>query len=347
MNLEQIHITPTYLRLIAELDGFKAAWTHMARLQPERLNQLRKVATIESIGSSTRIEGSRLSDREVEQLLSRLEQKSFRSQDEQEVAGYVALMETVFSSYEVIPLTENFIKQLHGILLQYAAKDEYHNGAYKMIPNHVEAFDADGKSLGIIFATTSPFDTPFQMSRLVEETRQHLNEDIVHPLLVIGVFVVRFLAIHPFQDGNGRLSRALTTLLLLKSGYSYVPYVSLESNVEQNKEDYYLALRRTQTTLLADKPDWEPWLNFFLLMLKKQKDILEARTALEQNLQSLSALGQTILVFARERGRITTGKIEAMTQQPKSTVKKRLSELVKLGHLRRNGQGRGSWYELA
>jgi Fic family protein len=347
MNLEQIPITPTYLRLIAELDGFKAAWTHMTRLQPERLNQLRKVATIESIGSSTRIEGSRLSDREVELLLSRLEQKSFRSRDEQEVAGYAALMETVFSSYEVIPLTENYIKQLHGILLQYAAKDEYHKGAYKMIPNHVEAFDADGKSLGIVFATTSPFDTPFQMNRLVEETRLHLNEHVLHPLLVIGAFVVRFLAIHPFQDGNGRLSRALTTLLLLKSGYNYVPYVSLESIVEQNKEDYYLALQRTQTTLQTDKPDWEPWLNFFLLMLKKQKAILEDRIVIERSLQSLSPLSQSILVFASERGRITTGEIEALTQQPKSTIKKRLSELVQSGYLRLNGQGRGSWYELA
>lgn len=347
MNLDTILITPAYLRLIAEIDEFKGSWKRMTRLQPERLHQLRKVATIESIGSSTRIEGSRLTDREVEDLLSRLETKSFRSRDEEEVAGYAELMDTIFSSFEVIPLTENYIKQLHGILLRYTVKDDYHKGSYKMVPNHVEAFDAGGKSLGIIFETTSPFDTPFQMSRLLEETRLRLNEKELHPLMVIGSFIVCFLAIHPFQDGNGRLSRALTTLLLLQAGYTYVPYVSLESIVEQNKEDYYLALRRTQTTLFSDHPNWEPWLNFFLLMLKKQKDLLSDQIALEEQITPLSLLSEQILILALERGRLTTGEIEIVLGVPRSTIKKHLSELVSSGNLIRQGKGRGAWYEPA
>jgi Fic family protein len=333
------------LKLIAEIDEFKGTWKRMTNLRPDRLQQLRKVATIESIGSSTRIEGSRLTDREVETLLSRLETQSFRSRDEEEVAGYAELMETIFSNFEIIPLTENYIKQLHGILLRYAAKDHHHKGSYKTIPNHVEAFDADGNSLGVIFATTSPFDTPFQMSRLVETTRLRLSENELHPLLVIGMFIVCFLAIHPFQDGNGRLSRALTTLLLLRAGYTYVPYVSLESIVEQNKEDYYLALRRTQTTLFSNAPDWEPWLNFFLRMLKKQKDLLSDRIALEESLQSLPPLSEQILILTRERGRITTGEIARLIEEPRSTIKKRLGELVSSGQLIRHGQGRGAWYE--
>jgi Fic family protein len=347
MNLDHSPITPLFLKLIAEIDEFKGTWKRITNLQPDRLQQLRKVATIESIGSSTRIEGSRLTDREVETLLSRLETQSFRSRDEEEVAGYAELMDTIFSSFEVIPLTENYIKQLHGILLRYTAKDHYHKGSYKTVPNHVEAFDAGGNSLGIVFATTSPFDTPFQMSRLVETTRLRLSEKELHPLLVIGMFIVCFLAIHPFQDGNGRLSRALTTLLLLQAGYTYVPYVSLESIVEQNKEDYYLALRRTQTTLFSETPNWEAWLNFFLRMLKKQKDLLADRIALEGALQTLPVLSEQILILTRERGRITTGEIETLVQAPRSTIKKRLGELVSSGQLIRHGQGRGAWYELA
>ena len=247
----------------------------MQQVAPERLAALRRVATIESIGSSTRIEGARLSDREVEELLSRLDKTAFSSRDEEEVAGYAEVMDEVFQGYPNIPLTENHIKQLHGMLLRHTTKDQRHRGQYKTLPNNVEAFDADGNSIGVIFKTVTPFDTPFRMQELVSWTRATTPEDkSLHPLLVIGVFAVVFLQIHPFQDGNGRLSRVLTTLLVLKAGYSYVPYSSLESVIERNKDGYYLALRRTQGTLESDEPDWIPWLRFFLASLKAQKERL-------------------------------------------------------------------------
>ena len=148
---------------------------------------------------------------------------SFRTRDEQEVGGYAETMETVFSSFREIPLTENFIRQLHGMLLKFSTKDERHRGDYKKFPNHVEAFDAEGKSQGVIFQTASPFQTPALMKELVEWTNKELNEKELHPLLIIGIFVLVFLQIHPFQDGNGRLSRILTTLLLLREGFAYVP----------------------------------------------------------------------------------------------------------------------------
>jgi hypothetical protein len=171
----------------------------------------------------------------VEALLSGLESRSFRSRDEQEVAGYAALMETVFVNYEQIPLTESYIKQPHAVLLQHSLKDERHRGTYKSIPNQVEAFGPNSESLGVVFATATPFDTPFRMTELVAWTRDSLQNKQIHPLLVTEAFVLRFLAIHPFQDGNGRLSRALTTLLLLQSGYAYVPYSSLESVIEKQR----------------------------------------------------------------------------------------------------------------
>jgi Fic family protein len=341
-------ITPEILSLVAQIDEFKGAWRALSVQAPQRLAALRRVATIESIGSSTRIEGARLSDREVEALLSRLDTQSFRSRDEEEVAGYAEAMERVFISYADIPLTENTIKQLHGMLLRHSGKDERHRGQYKTLPNHVEAFDADGKSLGIVFETATPFDTPRRMQELVEWTQAALADAALHPLLVIGVFTVVFLAIHPFQDGNGRLSRILTTLLLLKPGYGYVPYSSLESVIEANKEGYYLALRRTQRTLAEALPEWEPWLLFFLRALQRQKARLAEKIAGEKLMSAaVPALAQAILDLARDHGRIGIGDIIRVTGQNRSTIKLRLGELVRGGQLARHGKGRATWYTPA
>lgn len=346
MKTKSLKITPEILRLIADMDEFKGAWRAMTALAPERLTVLRRVATIESIGSSTRIEGAKLSDREVENLLGRLERTAFVSRDEQEVAGYANVMDTVFASHATIPLTENYLKQLHAMLLRHATKDERHRGEYKKLPNHVEAFGPQGERLGIIFETASPFDTPHRMQELLAWTRESLSDASLHPLLVIGLFVVEFLAIHPFQDGNGRLSRVLTTLLLLQSGYAYVPYSSLESVIEHNKEGYYLALRRTQGTLATDAPDWDPWLLFFLRALKQQKDRLAAKLARDSRLDDLHPDALAILEQVRVSGRISTGEAEKLTGAPRPTVKVRLAELVKRGLLARQGQGRGAWYGL-
>ena len=259
LNTDTLDITNTVLKLISELDEFKGAWQAIGRIAPERLSSLRHVATIESIGSSTRIEGVKLSNREVEQLLSNLETQSFANRDEQEVAGYAAVMETVFENAKHIPLTVNYIKQLHGQLLQYSDKDTRHRGEYKTLSNSVEAFTPEGEGIGVIFQTATPFDTPRLMDELIEWTNSALTEQSLHPLLITAIFTVVFLEIHPFQDGNGRLSRILTTLLLLRAGYAYVPYSSLESVIEQNKEGYYLALRQTQGTIRTETPDWQPW----------------------------------------------------------------------------------------
>jgi Fic family protein len=346
MNLTALKISPEMLRLIAEIDEFKGSWRMMTTLAPERLAVLKRVATIESIGSSTRIEGAKLTDAQVEALLGRLEQKAFASRDEQEVAGYAEVMDAIFDSYANLPLTENYLKQLHTMLLRHTTKDEWHRGEYKKTPNQVEAFDADGKSIGIVFQTASPFDTPLRMQELVAWTREALADGAWHPLIVIGLFIVVFLEIHPFQDGNGRLSRVLTTLLLLQAGYVYVPYSSLESIIEANKEAYYLGLRRTQGTLSQDAPDFEPWLLFFLRSLKKQKDRLAEKIAREPKHEGLHPDALKILEEARRGGRITTGEAEKLTGAPRPTVKTRLAELVKRGLLQRHGQGRGAWYKV-
>jgi Fic family protein len=347
LNTDTILITPGILGLIAGIDEFKGAWRALGTLAPERLSALRRVATIESIGSSTRIEGSKLSDRDVERLLARLEIASFATRDEQEVAGYAEAMELIFRAWEDIPVTENHIRQLHRDLLVHSDKDAWHRGSYKTSANSVAAFDEDGQQIGIVFGTATPFDTPRLMAELVDWLRDERDQKRLHPLLLIAVFTVVFLEIHPFQDGNGRLSRVLTTLLFLQAGYAYVPYSSLESVIEQSKEGYYLALRQTQGTIRSSTPDWQPWLHFFLRALQQQMLRLSAKIERERLvLSTLPELSLRILDYARDHGRVSIGDIVRLTGASRNTLKQQFRVLVEKRHMVMHGGGRGSWYGL-
>lgn len=350
-SIEKINIefSPTHeiLNLISEIDEFKGRWTALQNLSPERLQALRRVATIESIGSSTRIEGVKLSDREVETLLSDLKRYSFKSRDEEEVAGYAEAMELVFESWRELALSENYVKQIHSVLLKFSGKDTTHRGSYKKLSNTVVAFDADGHQIGVVFETAAPFETPLAMGKLMNWLNQTVENKTIHPLLTIAVFIVSFLAIHPFQDGNGRLSRISTTLLLLKFGYEYVPYISLESVIEDNKDSYYKALRQTQKTLREEKTDWEAWILFFLKSLKKQKDKLSVKLEREKIIaQVLPKLSSDILALLKEHERLNIAEIGALTDANRNTLKVRLRELVRGNYIEQNGQARSTHYRL-
>ena len=349
-DIKNFTVTAQFAGQIAELDEFKGAWTNFSNLQPEQLKSLKKISTIESVGASNRIEGNRLSDEEVEKLLSRIKWKSFKSRDEEEVAGYAELMDTIFDNYEVIPVSENYIQQLHQILLRHVGKDEAHRGRYKKVSNSVAAFDADGKDLGIVFETASPFDTPRLMEELIEWTRKNLDDPFLHPFIVIGIFIVHFLAIHPFQDGNGRLSRALTTMLLLKKGYTYVPYSSVESIIEASKEGYYRALRRTQKNIFCGKIDYEPWLSFFVTTLQKQKRHLEEKINVLRSQpvdSSLPRNARSILALFIKKTEWTSAEISAGLNINIETVKKNLKMLVDRNYLVKQGTTKGAWYTMA
>lgn len=347
IKTDTIQITQELLGLIAEIDEFKGGWKTFGTLMPERLNALRHVATIESIASSTRIEGSKLSDRDVEHLLDNLEIKSFTTRDEQEVVGYAKVMELLFRAYQDIPITENYIRQLHRDLLAYSDKDERHRGNYKTNSNSVAAFDADGRQVGIVFETATPFDTPHLMTELVSWLNEARELRRMHPLLIIGVFIVVFLEIHPFQDGNGRLSRILTTLLLLQAGYAYVSYSSLESVIENSKDGYYLALRQTQGTIRSENPNWQPWITFFLRALQQQKNRLATKLEKEKLIISkLPDLSVQIIDRARDVGRVTISDIVTISGANRSTLKDHFKRLVKQGHLIQHGKGKNSWYSL-
>ena len=346
-----IPLSNEILRLVAAIDEFKGEWGATGDISQQSLQSLRWIATIESAGASTRIEGARLSDTEVETLLTGLQDRSFRSRDEQEVAGYAHVMEAVQSAWGDLRISENIILQLHRDLLSYSDKDERHRGHWKTLDNHVAAYDADGVEIGIVFETASPFATPGLMETLLS---WHTKEEIapeIHPLLRVAVFTVMFLAIHPFQDGNGRLSRVLTQLLLLRAGYSYAPYVSLESVIEHNKEAYYLALRRTQTSFRSDSVDWDPWILFFLRSLKSQVERLRERLHQTPSSslsvappQDLSPLAGRLLKLLTERETLSISEAAKELDANRHTLKNKFGELIAHGYARLHGQGRGAHY---
>jgi len=347
----EIQPTNEILTLIATIDEFKGEWRALGDLAPETLNSLRRIATIESAGSSTRIEGARLSDSEVEQLISSLGKESFQSRDEQEVAGYAYVMETIQTAWQDLRISESILLQLHRDLLRYSEKDERHRGQWKTHDNHVAAFDADGKEVGIVFETASPFETPRLMEELLGWHAKEETDPILHPLLRIAVFNVVFLAIHPFQDGNGRLSRVLTNLMLLRSGYAYASYASLESVVEHNKEAYYLALRRTQTSFGKAKADWDPWLLFFLRSLKSQAghlkerlDKLEAPITESPIPDHLSPLAGRLLRLLISRETLSVSEATEALDANRHTLKDKFAELVESGNAELRGRGRGAHY---
>jgi Fic family protein len=346
-NMRDIVITPDILRKIAEIDTFKGSWNSGGiKIEPEQLKTMKRIATIESIGSSNRIEGNKLNDIDVETVFNNITKKSFQTRDEQEVAGYADLLATIFDSYQDIPLSENYIRQLHKILLSYSTKDERHRGEYKKDSNRVAAFDADGNEIGTIFETATPFDTPRLMQELVDWANVNFNDGYFHPIITIGVFVVHFLSIHPFTDGNGRLSRALTTMLLLKNGYNYMPYASMESIIEANKEGYYRALRATQKTIWTDKVNYEPWLTFFISSLQKQKHHLEEKIIKVSVTTKYNKTEESIIALFDKKLSWSVKELAQELNKNNETIKKNVQNLAKKGILEKQGSTKGTYYIL-
>lgn len=341
------NINNDILNLISEIDEFKGRWQAINTLSLDRLKILKKSATIESIASSTRIEGVKLSDSQVETLLSNINKTSFKNRDEEEVAGYSDAMDLILSNFDDLKISENHIKQLHEILLKHSSKDIRHRGEYKKLDNHVVAFDENGKEIGVMFKTATPFETPIKMTDLVVWINKSLESKETHPLIITGIFIVVFLAIHPFQDGNGRLSRILTNLLLLKLGYNYIQYSSLESIIEDNKDLYYKNLRHCQKTLDNKKVKFENWLTFFLRSLKKQKDNLEKKIKAEKILQeNFDNLHLQILEILKNHNSLSVSNIQKLSSANYNTLKVKLKDLVQMKKIVSVGKGRGVVYQI-
>ncbi len=329
---------------IARIDELKGQWIAGAKLSPQVLGRLKRSVLVTSTGSSTRIEGARMSDEDVEKLMRGISIRKFKDRDKQEVKGYYELLQNVFASWKTIKLSESTIKHFHKELLKYVEKDKLHRGDYKKRENKVMMVDEDGKSVGTLFDTVPAYLTPKEMQELVEFTQRALEEAKYHPLLIIGNFLVEFLNIHPFDDGNGRLSRILTNLLLLKAGYLYMPYVSHEKLIEDNKPDYYMALRKSQQTLKTKKSRIVPWLDFFFSVIFKQSKMAVELLSKENVEKLLSVKQLAIWNYLQSVEEASPGEIGKKTKIARPTVNQALNMLLRLKRIERIGLGRSTRY---
>src|SRR5690554_598261 len=334
-------------QLLGTIDTFKGSWNALEQTKSGYLKELRKIATIESIGSSTRIEGATLTDKEVEKLLKSVKINKLEKRDEQEVVGYYEALEIILENYSDIPLTQSYIHQLHGILLKHSGKDQTHKGRFKNLSNQVVANYPDGTQR-TIFRTTEPHITASEMEVLLIWINERLKEKDLHPLIIVATFVYEFLSIHPYQDGNGRLSRLLTTFLLLKLDYQFIQYVSFEHVIENKKETYYRALMDGQKNRYNDEERIDKWMVFFLDSLIQLTQRLETKYEIYSKLKLvLNDRQQQIIAFVKEQKTAQIKQIEANLQNySRNTIKKDLAYLVDESLLIKTGAGRGVKYHI-
>jgi Fic family protein len=339
--------TQKIIQLIGQIDQFKGEWKQLDKEENKYLKALRKIATIQSVGSSTRIEGSSLTDADIASLIKNLKVSKLQTRDEQEVVGYYDTLETIFENYSHIDLSLSSIHSLHNLLLKYSTKDHKHRGRFKELTNQVVATYPDGTTK-VVFNTTEPFLVPKEMEELIEWVNKAFSEKLMHPLVVIGIFVYEFLSIHPYQDGNGRISRLLTNLLLIKNDYKFVRYVALENIVEQKKAAYYQALMEGQKDRNSPNERIDKWLLFFLGSLN------ELVLKLEQKLKEFRQLGgylndrqKQVLQFVKEHQPVKIGDLaEGLPQYNAATIKKDLAYLVNELEIEKIGNNKGTVYYL-
>jgi len=331
---------------IAQIDELKGQWIGGAQLSPQVLGRLKRSVLVTSTGASTRIEGARLSDEDIEKLMRGISIQQFGDRDKQEVQGYFELLNNVFDSWRSLHFSESIIKHFHKELLKYVEKDKLHRGDYKHAENKVMMVDSAGQSVGVLFDTTPAWLIGKEMQELTEWFIDALQKQSSHPLLLIGNFLVQFLQIHPFQDGNGRLSRILTNMLMLQAGYAFMPYVSHEKIIEDNKPDYYLALRQSQKTLKTDDPTIVPWLVFYLdVTLKQAKEAITLLSA--ENIEKLLSPAQLkVWQYMQSRVEVTPKELSENLDIPRSTISQVLNRLMDLKRIERLGLGRATRYRV-
>lgn len=337
----KLNIDWKLINLISEIDRFDANWTAIERREGQSLKELKNIATVRSVGASNRIEGNRMSDEEVDVLLQKNDITNLNDRDSQEVVGYFEVLDLISESYSTISITESHIKSLHNSLMKYSAKDEWHKGNYKLHNNAVEASFPDGTRQIIFQTTEAGFATEDAIRALLN---WYNSETEVHTLIKVASFVYDFLSVHPFQDGNGRLSRLISMLLLLKNGYKWIQYVSFEHEIESRKNEYYQVLRSCQ----AQRPneDVTIWIQFFLNCLSNIQSQLLAKLQKSGTETQLSPKEKSIYSIIQNRPNIQSGEIAEKLAIPAPTVKRILSELLNKGLIEKQGSGRNVSYTI-
>lgn len=342
---KRIPLNQDILGKIAKIDQFKGLWQGSLRLSPQILGRLRSWVIITSTGASTRIEGAKMTDEDIARFLRGLKAKRPKSRDEQEVAGYADLIRRIFDNWKTIKLSESWILQFHSILLHFSDKDQAHKGKYKDSPNTVVMTNKHGEQV-TLFNPTPPYLVKPEMQTAIEWTNEQLESGDIHPLLIIANFIFEFLAIHPFKDGNGRISRALTNLLLLRAGYSYVPYLSLDEIIEQTKAEYYVALRSTQKKHKTEDENIGPWVEYLLGVLLEQAERARKLMDSDKPEKLLSEKQTQVYNLFEENNELGVAEIDSRLKGniPQSTIKQALSRLVTLKLLERIGRARSTRY---
>ena len=337
--------------IIAKIDAIKGQWQISNKLSPQLVNRLMLSVLITSAGASTRIEGSKLTDEQVRELYENMRIKKFKTRDEQEVAGYLDLLKNVFESHKTskkiaLKLSESLIKNFHQEILKYSNKDARHKGEYKFGPNRVEAINDRGEIVGVIFDPTPPHLVAKEMLELIEWMQASLQDENKNRLLVIANFIFEFLAIHPFQDGNGRTSRALSVQLLLEAGYSFVPFISHESLIENNKAEYYLALNQAQKTWKTEQENIVPWLKFFLNIILRQGE-LSLKLLTQENVEDfLSEKQLKVWQYALSVSVFQRADVINATKLNHRTIEEAIKKLLRMNKLRKLGEGKATRYEV-
>lgn len=335
----QIDLNWDLINLISQIDRFDAGWSSMEKRERQSLKQLKSIATIQSVGASTRIEGSKLSNKEVATILKEIDITKIEDRDSQEVVGYYEVLDLIYESFSDIAISESEIKNLHNVLLKYSKKDEWHRGDYKQHSNAVEARYPDGKRQIIFQTTEAGIPTQDAMRQLVA---WYTSDNQTHALIKTAVFSYDFLSIHPFQDGNGRLSRLITTLLLLKQGYKWLEYVSFEQQIELRKAEYYRVLQTCQ----AQRPNENisEWVFFFLDSLKTLQEKLSKKLDFKESKYKLSIREKSVLTYIGNNPACKSGEIAKDLNIPSPTVKRILSKLINNNLIERHGKGPATNY---
>ena len=333
---------------LSVLDTFKGSWKVKESQQGRYLKELRKIATIESTGSSTRIDGARLRDQEVKKLLASIKKINFKSQNQREVAGYHEAFELILDNFADIEISERHLHQLHRILLKYSFKDQPHRGKYKQSSNQVMANYPDGGQR-VLFDPTPPHLTPAEMPQLIGWLNMRIEKNDMHPLVFIAGFVYEFLSIHPYEEGNSRLSMLLATLLLMKHGYDFIQYASFERVIESSKDEYYRVLMDGQQNRYKDEERINTWVSYFMKSLITLTEGLEAKYETYSKLKTaLNRRQKQVLDFIRDNEPAQVGDVDkALKEYSRNTLKKDLAYLVDEKLLIKTGDRKGTRYHIS
>lgn len=326
------------LGLVAQIHEFKGRQELYLKQKPAELDRLIEIAKIQSTEASNEIEGIRTTNTRLKQLVT--DKTTPRNRDEEEIMGYRDVLNTIHENFEYIPIRPNYILQLHRDLYQYSHKGI--GGAFKNTQNYISATDAEGREF-VLFTPLAPYETPSAIEAICESYNHMIDTQDIDALLLIPVFIHDFLCIHPFNDGNGRMSRLLTTLLLYRSGYVIGRYISLESKIAKNKSLYYDALEHCQKGWMENEEDPTPFIKYLLqTILSAYRDFEERVELVSEKLPAVETVRRAVY---NKIGKFTKSEVmELCPTLSKASVENALKQLVEKRLLIKHGSGRSTFY---